>query len=103
MPTLPVESALLLPAPSCPACSYTVVELQRTGRLGCALCYGMFAPLLAPQLPLMHRGTRHHGKVPARLAPEQRRAVLREALSRAIAIEDFEQAAALRDELAALA
>lgn len=80
--SIPTEApAPLAPSPSCPNCGYTVVELQRTGRLGCAFCYGLFAPLLAPRLPLMHRGTRHHGKVPARSAGDTRRMGLRDTLA----------------------
>jgi protein arginine kinase activator len=100
MPPSPSEPTILLPAPSCPTCGYTVIDLQRTGRLGCACCYQSFAPLIAPQLPLMHRGTRHHGKVPHGHRSAYHRALLREALARAIATEDYEQAAVLRDQLA---
>jgi protein arginine kinase activator len=87
--------APLDPAKPCPNCGYTLAELRRTGRLGCAQCYGPFAPLLAPQLPLLHRGTRHHGKVPARHLPTLRRDGFRKTPPHATAGEDLAQTSAL--------
>lgn len=88
---------------SCPACGFTQADFKKTGRLGCAKCYEVFADGLEQLLKGMHRGTQHKGKVP----PALRRAVDAEArlnrleadLRAAIAKEDFERAATLRDEI----
>ena len=91
------------PASSCPACGLTVSDLQRTGRLGCACCYEMFHPIIAPQLHRFHHGTHHVGKTPRHHSFAYRKEELRAALAHAVSTEDFEQAALLRDQLTALA
>jgi len=88
---------------SCPSCGFSQADFKKTGRLGCARCYEVFAEGLEAVLKSMHKGTQHKGKVP----PLLRRAADAEAhlgrleadLKAAIAREDFESAAALRDEI----
>ncbi|MGC8743795.1 MAG: UvrB/UvrC motif-containing protein [Verrucomicrobiia bacterium] len=87
----------------CPACGYTQSHLKKTGRLGCAECYNTFAEGLEGILKSMHKGSRHVGKVPR--AQQSGKTIaekikkLQEELERAVAIEDFERAAVLRDEI----
>ena len=88
---------------SCRGCGCTLGQIQRTGRLGCALCYRTFGNLITPQLARFHYGIEHVGKRPARLEAILRRAGLQDALARAIVAEEFERAASLRDRLAAQA
>ena len=61
------------PAPvpaACPACGLRYEEFQRSGRLGCADCYGAFEAALAGLIRKYHGSTRHSGKTPrARRAP----------------------------------
>lgn len=87
----------------CPNCGFTQADFKKAGRLGCAQCYVTFAELLGGLLKSMHKGTRHVGKVPRtyRQSREQadRLQALQKRLDQAVAAEDFELAAKLRDEI----
>jgi protein arginine kinase activator len=87
----------------CPKCGFTQADFKKSGRLGCAECYATFAEGLEGLLKTMHKGTRHVGKVPQSLQQSrdlaERLKVLRKKLDKAVADEDFEQAAHLRDEI----
>ncbi|EDY19264.1 UvrB/UvrC protein [Chthoniobacter flavus Ellin428] len=87
----------------CPACGFSQADFKKTGRLGCATCYTTFADGLAALLKGMHKGTDHVGKVPARLAKSIEREVqlktLQRDLKKAVASEDYESAATLRDQI----
>ncbi|RME95881.1 MAG: excinuclease ABC subunit B [Verrucomicrobia bacterium] len=91
---------------ACPRCGLTQADFKKTGRLGCPDCYTHFAEGLEAALRPMHRGTRHVGKVPRQ--PRQPRPVaeriqrLQKQLELAVANEEFEEAARLRDEIKAL-
>lgn len=91
----------------CLVCGFSQIDFKKTGRLGCSACYDAFAEGLSGMLKNMHRGLVHAGKVPAKLALSRRRnqelARLEEGLSKAIAEEHFEEAAALRDKIRHLA
>lgn len=87
----------------CPACGYTLSHLKKSGRLGCPECYNTFADMLEGILKSMHKGVRHVGKVPnaqrsGKTVAEKIRK-LQEELEHAVAVEDFERAAVLRDEI----
>jgi protein arginine kinase activator len=90
----------------CPNCGFTQADFKKAGRLGCAECYKVFAEGLEGLLKTMHKGTRHVGKVPAVFRQSQDLAdklkSLQKKLEKAIASEDFESAAKLRDEVKAL-
>ena len=87
----------------CPACGMGHDEYRRRSRLGCAECYRHFARELEPLLRDMHQGRRHLGKAPAAFRATVARARLEEALAEAVAHQQFEKAAALRDQIGALA
>lgn len=88
---------------TCPACGYSITKFKKTGRMGCPACYTTFRELLEPALKSMHKGTRHIGKAPAgireRLDLSQKLDQHQESLREAIALENFEEAAILRDEI----
>ena len=90
-------------AQKCPVCGFSQQDFKKTGRLGCASCYETFADGLAGLLKGMHKGTRHVGKVPARLRRnierEQEMKNLHRDLRRAVAEENYEGAARLRDQI----
>lgn len=90
----------------CPACGFTQADFKKAGRLGCAECYQAFADGLEGLLKTMHKDVRHRGKVPQALRGSQdardRLASLQKRLARAVADEDYEMAAQLRDEIKAL-
>lgn len=87
----------------CVSCGYTQADFKKSGRLGCSDCYDVFADGLDPLLKPMHKGIRHKGKVPGPLRRatdlNQQLLTLEKDLQGAIAREDFEQAAQLRDQL----
>jgi protein arginine kinase activator len=87
----------------CPGCGFTQAEFKKTGRLGCARCYETFAEGLGSLLKAMHKGTVHVGKVPASLLQsfrfEQAFTGLQARLQKAVAEEDYESAADLRDQI----
>jgi protein arginine kinase activator len=91
---------------ACPSCGHTTADFRRTGRLGCAECYGVFKSLVLPVLEDMHAGTSHQGKVPEVALSRQSNLLqlkhLKEALARSIAEEAYEQAAELRDQIKAI-
>jgi protein arginine kinase activator len=87
----------------CPHCGFTQADFKKAGRLGCAQCYVTFAEGLENLLKTMHKGTKHVGKVPQALRQtrdlSERLKQLQKRLDKAVAEEDFEQAASLRDEI----
>ena len=87
----------------CPNCGFTQADFKKAGRLGCSECYHTFAEGLEGLLKTMHKGTRHVGKVPASLQQSSELAdrlkTLQKKLDKAVAEEDFEQAASARDEI----
>lgn len=87
----------------CGQCGTTLRGFLKSGRLGCAQCYHTFEEQLQPMLLRIHGRVRHAGRVPAQGGEEGRKRSRREELSRlmaqAVAVEDFETAAQLRDEL----
>ena len=106
---------------SCPGCHMRRSDFKKTSRLGCAECYTAFASDLAPLIASMHKGERHVGKMPpdgggaptvfpvepasapapatppapVGPTPEQ----LQKQLAAAIAAENYEEAARLRDQI----
>ncbi len=88
---------------ACPRCGFTHADFKKSGRLGCAECYQTFSEGMENLLKTMHKGTRHTGKVPRSQQRIQETAekvrTLQKRLDKAVADEDFEQAAVLRDEI----
>lgn len=91
----------------CPRCHTSLSQFTRTGRLGCPACYEAFHEQLQPMLLQIHGRVQHAGRKPLRTAAAQRNRSRQENLSRqmeqAVAVEDFETAARIRDQLKALA
>ena len=92
---------------TCPACGFTLEDLRRVRRFGCAECYTAFREEIAPMLRGMHKGASHVGKVPEGLMAlqfkHQRLQDLRSRLEQAVAAENYEEAAGIRDEIHTLA
>ena len=86
---------------ACPDCGVRFMEFRTSGRLGCPTDYQVFRKGLLPLLARSQPATRHVGKAPRRAAvPADRgRLQLRSRFRAAIAREDYEQAATLRDQL----
>jgi protein arginine kinase activator len=87
----------------CSHCGFTQADFKKAGRLGCSECYTTFREGLEGLLKSMHKGTRHVGKVPHVLQQSrdfaERLKGLQKKLDKAVADEDFEQAALVRDEM----
>jgi protein arginine kinase activator len=87
----------------CPHCGFTQADFKKAGRLGCSECYVTFAEGLEGLLKTMHKGTKHIGKVPQSLQQSrdlsEKLKNLQKKLDKAVAEEDFEQAAQVRDEI----
>ncbi len=91
---------------ACPLCQITFLEFRNSGRLGCPHDYEVFRDELMPLLENIHDETRHCGKVPRRAPRNSQRQTelidLRNKLKRAVAAEDYEAAAQLRDQIKTL-
>lgn len=87
----------------CPDCSLSYAEFKIGGRLGCGRCYTAFAPALTDLIRRIQGSALHRGKIPSTREknerPDERLRRLRAALDHAITLEDFEKAAAIRDQL----
>jgi len=84
---------------TCPDCGLKFMEYRARGRLGCPNDYNVFARGLLPLLNRAHGATRHVGKVARRRPDAAERLSLRARLRDAIAREEYEEAARLRDQL----
>jgi protein arginine kinase activator len=101
----PAERERARPAtgPACPACGYEYRRLQESGMLGCPDCYRAFHPQLLPMLRRFHGDTTYLGKLPrshgVQAAARREIAQLKGLLEQAVAMESYEEAARLRDEI----
>lgn len=91
---------------ACPVCGMTAGEFKKLGRVGCQNCYQHFGEYMPSLLRRIHGSTSHVGKAPirgeAKLAAQVQIERLRNDLKAAVAKEDFELAAKLRDEIKTL-
>ena len=104
----PFKSA---PSGRCPKCRTTWDRLREDGRVGCASCYEMFEEALGESMERAQDASQHIGKSPRASTRRKRRldllrarrdsrlALLRERLETALASEQFEEAAKLRDKI----
>ena len=91
---------------TCEQCGMTYAEFRKGGMLGCANCYKAFKTPLTALLQRVHGNTQHAGRVPGgvhsgtsiRMNIDR----LKQKLQKAVADEEYEQAAKLRDTIRAL-
>jgi protein arginine kinase activator len=87
----------------CPNCHMSWEQFRSSGRLGCEQCYEAFKVLLVPLIKKVHNATHHMGKRPSRLSDklkielELKELLLR--LKRHIELEEYEEAAQVRDKI----
>ena len=96
-------------ATRCEFCGSTYSEIAKTGQVGCAHCYELFADQLYPSIRRIHGNTTHCGKnsgkqeapeqKPAEMTKEQKISELKKQLDKAVSEQNFERAAELRDEI----
>ncbi len=92
------------PKITCEVCGMTFDEFRQHGLLGCPNDYHAFEKALLPLLERAQEGASHHlGKTPQRAGADQKKQTsvlrLRAELKQAIAQEDYERAASLRDQI----
>jgi len=91
----------------CSRCGLTYEDFKKVGRLGCGECYSTFKEVLLPLLKRIHGSTQHYGKSPTKKAARVPKTTkvknglqeLRDGLQKAIQLEEFEEAAKLRDKI----
>ncbi|MEE8360208.1 MAG: UvrB/UvrC motif-containing protein [Candidatus Omnitrophota bacterium] len=97
----------------CPKCGMVYDDFKKAGRLGCAECYNVFSDSLKPLIKRVHGSVEHYGKTPisrfeAKVAPKKefkKKKVaddideLKGQLQRAVKMEEFEEAACIRDKI----
>ena len=92
-----------LPDLTCEGCALTYREFVNRGRVGCARCYEAFREPLMGMLERAHGHTQHIGRVPggadSQLSARIRIERLQQELVTAVACEEYEHAARLRDEI----
>lgn len=91
----------------CSTCETTLGRFRKSGLLGCPDCYDHFERHLEPLVIRAHAGgTAHVGRVPERSIELMDLQLLRKQLvgelDRAVAAEEYERAASLRDRLGGL-
>ena len=102
----------------CPNCKMTYGEFVKNSSFGCPECYDVFGPLIADKIKKIQGSDSHVGKHPVlynkniqvkpveNISTEQKLQdeimFLSRRLKEAVAVEDFEEAARLRDLIAEL-
>lgn len=90
----------------CETCGLTFEDIANAGSTGCPDCYRTFSGKLRPAIIKLHGRAVHKGKVPSSGKTEgfgsSRIDNLRKQLDEAVAQQNFELAAVLRDEIRAL-
>lgn len=100
----------------CPKCHMTYEEFTKEGKFGCAECYNVFGPLIMDNLKKIQGSLSHTGKTPEK--PEELPADIHEEvkeadnkaaadnieelrlqLKHAVQVEEYDEAARLRDEI----
>ncbi|MFM8549486.1 MAG: UvrB/UvrC motif-containing protein, partial [Verrucomicrobiota bacterium] len=85
---------------------FTDLDFRKRGRLGCPACWETFGEALGGLLLKVQHEPAHVGRAPAGVIPlarlRRRLEAARAERAKAVAAEDYEGAARLRDEVAAL-
>ena len=99
---------------TCNSCGMTYDEFMSSGKFGCSHCYEVFSDRIEPVLKRLHGGTKYLGRKSSASAsgtqPKAKKAEtkktenteladLKEQLKQAIKVENYEEAAVLRDKI----
>ena len=84
---------------ACPSCGMKRSDFRKGSLFGCARCYEVFAEDLQPLLDAIQKGDYHLGRVPSDLKVSAEIAALQTDLKKAVALQNFEEAARLRDRI----
>ncbi len=108
LPSLALGLKLTVPAPvgrgKCPTCGFRWADFDRIHRFGCPTCYEAHAPQALATIARIQPGLEHHGRRPTDAVAdrEAKLAKARLLLNSALKEEDYETAAALRDQITGL-
>ncbi|MBE6781579.1 MAG: hypothetical protein E7540_02510 [Ruminococcaceae bacterium] len=88
----------------CGCCGSSFEDIAKTGKVGCSMCYDEFGNKLIPYLKRIHGSVRHVGKTPGRkdlVVTNSNDPIneLKAQLANLVAMENYEQAAVVRDEI----
>ena len=87
----------------CKNCGLSFEEFGKVGRLGCANCYQSLSKVLLPLIKRVQRSTTHMGKKPSKIPKDMKQTLdlrdSQERLKKYIQLEEFEEAAKVRDEI----
>jgi protein arginine kinase activator len=90
----------------CDGCGTTYGEFRKNGRLGCSNCYAAFREPLEALLLRVHGNLQHAGRMPGGIQNDVSIKMnidkLKQNLVKAIASEEYEQAAQIRDQIRSL-
>ncbi|MGM0568123.1 MAG: UvrB/UvrC motif-containing protein [Elusimicrobiota bacterium] len=84
---------------SCEKCGNTFRDFQVKGRMGCENCYVVFEDKLLPFLKRLQGSIQHAGKSPPMQSKKDELRKLKKDLSEAVAKEEYERAAVIRDKI----
>jgi len=88
---------------TCKNCGTTYREFKESGLLGCSDCYNTFNDSIIPILKRVQPSVEHSGKIPVKsgkgIMAKKELEKLKEELQKAIALEEYEKAANLRDKI----
>lgn len=91
---------------ACTLCGSTFTDFQKNGKTGCPECYKTFKDELKSTIRSIHGNVNHIGRAPAKFRKSREKEnelkALKAQLKEAIANEDFETAAMLRDRIRAM-
>jgi protein arginine kinase activator len=108
LPSAALGWKLHVPMPSgrgrCPACGFRWQDFERTHRIGCPACYQAHTEQVLATIARLQPGMAHQGRRPQVSVAERQAklSALQALLTEAVKEEDYESAAALRDQIAAL-
>ena len=87
----------------CPLCASSFSDLKKNGKVGCPECYKTFGEELSATIHSIHGNVKHIGRAPAKFRKNREKEneikALKKQLKEAIAAENFEDAAKLRDKI----
>lgn len=88
---------------SCKNCGTTLSDFKETGILGCSECYKNFSSTVNPVITRVQGNIEHAGKIPKKsgkgISEKKTLIKLKQELQKAIALEEYEKAAGLRDKI----
>lgn len=81
----------------CVSCGMTEADFSKISRFGCAGCYDAFESDVEGVAMSFQKSNRHIGRFPQAMNSEEDMARLRGMLDEAVAVQNFEEAARIRD------